>query len=66
MKEDAIYIQGFAGALAEVCRRRQSHLAANILRANEITIGDLENAGVEESDVAELRHALHGPADDTR
>jgi hypothetical protein len=36
MEKDAIYIQGFAGALAESCRSRQSHLAAIILRATEI------------------------------
>jgi hypothetical protein len=65
MSEGAVYFQGFAAALAEVCRSGQSQLVANILRANEITIGDLETAHVNERDLVVLRHALHPHADDT-
>ena len=66
MNEGAIYFQGFAAALAEVCRSGQSQLVANILRANEITIGDLETAHVNDRDLVVLRHALQPHADDTR
>jgi hypothetical protein len=44
--------------LADVCRRGYPGVAVDILNASEITLGDLETAGADASDLEELREAV--------
>jgi hypothetical protein len=54
----AIYYQGIARVLADICRLGQLSLVAEVLCDNDITLGELEAAQVDPSDLIELRQAL--------
>jgi hypothetical protein len=58
MDKNAIHLQGYVHALADVCRRGYPGVAVDILNASEITLGDLETAGADASDLEELREAV--------
>jgi hypothetical protein len=54
----ALYYQGIARVLADICRLGHVSLVAEVLCDNNITIGELEAAQVDASDLIELREAL--------
>ena len=58
MNSEAIHLQGYAHALADVCRRGYAGLVADILTAGKVTLEDLQAARVDASDLEELRAAI--------
>lgn len=57
-KENNAWLAGFACAVAYVAKYDDRHLVAELLTENDITTEDLNNAGVDEGDLAVIVEVL--------